>query len=162
MRRTLLITVVLLITGIICSVLSHNGHAGEAKDKVSAEVNLSKKLRRLLSAEMNSVQKGMTSLSIAIPAGKWNEIVEVTGKMHKGYIMKEKLSQKEMEEFNRSLPEGYQSIDREYREMVDQIENAAKNRRGEQVSFYFYRLTESCIQCHAQYATKRFPDFKER
>ncbi len=160
MRRTVLIIVVLCITGIMCSVFTHKGRAGEAKDTVVAEINISKKLRRVLSAEMNSVQQAITGLSIAIPAGKWNEIAETAGKMNNGYIMKKRLSKGEMAEFNRAVSEDYQSIDREFHEMTDQLMKAAKSRRGEQVNFYFYRLTETCIQCHAQYAKKRFPDFK--
>ncbi len=159
MHRNVIITAVLIIMGITCLTFSHQVYGDQANND-SDRIQLSKKQRRMLSAEMNAVQKGMTVLSIAIPAGRWNEIAEIAGKMNEGYIMK-KLSSAEVEEFNLVLPEGYKEINLEYHEMADNIMKAAKSRRGEQVNFFFYRLNESCMQCHAKYAKKRFPGFKE-
>ncbi len=159
MYRNTFIAAVLIIMGIICLTFSHQVYGDQANND-SDKIQLSKKQHRLLSAEMNAVQKGMTVLSIAIPAGRWNEIDEIAGKMNEGYIMK-KLSSAELGEFNLALPEGYQVINREYHEMAYNIMKAAKSRSAEQVNLFFYRLNESCIQCHAKYAKKRFPGFKD-
>ncbi len=125
-----------------------------------SEIHLSKKVRRLLSAEMNRIQNGMTSLVIAVSAGKWNEISLVTGKMEKGYIMKQKLTEEQREEFNSSLPEGYKKINNEFQETLSQIIRAAGEHDGLLVNSYFSRLNKTCISCHSKYAKKRFPGFQ--
>ena len=153
MQRKIIAVVLLLTVGIIFNVSGGNVEADRAG------INLSKKLRRILSAEMNAVQKGMTDIVIAIPAAKWDDIITTTRKMREGYIIKKKLSEKEMEEFNKSLPSGYKAIDDEFGKTADQLMQAAERHNGEQVNFYFYKLNETCISCHTKYANKRFPNF---
>lgn len=130
------------------------------EEKGLYEIPLPKKIHRVLSAEMNRVQNAMTNLAIAVPAGHWEDIIETAGKMKEGYIMETKLSKEEMEEFNNALPPGYRALDREYRDAAGRLRDASEKRDSEQVIFHFYKLTESCIRCHAKYATKRFPGLK--
>jgi hypothetical protein len=125
-----------------------------------SEIHLSKPVRRLLSAEMNRIQNGMTNLAIAIPAGKWGEIAQTSEKMSEGYIMKQKLSKEQMKEFNESLPDGYKVINDEFHKTAGQLIHAAKEHNGRLVNSYFLKLNETCIKCHAKYAKKRFPGFK--
>ena len=130
------------------------------EDKGLSEIPLPKKIHRVLSAEMNRIQNGMTNLAVAIPAGHWKDIIENSKKMKEGYIMKKKLSKEQMETFNNSLPPGYLELDREFQEAAGRLISASGERDGKKVSLHFYKLTESCIKCHAKYATKRFPDLK--
>ncbi len=102
----------------------------------------------------------MTNLVIAVSAGKWNEISLVSGKMEKGYIMRQKLTKEQREEFNSSLPEGYKKINNEFQESLSQIIRAAGEHDGLLVNSYFSRLNKTCISCHSKYAKKRFPGFK--
>jgi len=125
------------------------------------EIPLSKHLRRLLSAEMNAVQNGMSNLSIAVPAGHWSDISKTAKIMNQGYLMKKKLSKKQWEEFYRSLPPGYREIDREFHKAAGLLEKAAGEQDVEGVNAYVCRLNESCVKCHSKYAKKRFSGFKK-
>jgi hypothetical protein len=142
----------LLITGITHKEI-YSAHVDKNK------LSISKKLRRILSAEMNAVQNGITNLAIAIPAGKWNDVVEIAQKMKKTYIFKKKLSKKQLDEFNRSVPLGYKDIDGEFYSSADQMSKAALEHNLKQVNLYFYKLMESCVKCHFSYASHRFPGF---
>ena len=146
----------------ICFVILMTAVAACAEKNLDekTEIQLSKKVRRLLSAEMNRIQNGMTNLVIAVSAGKWDEISLVSGKMEKGYIMRQKLTREQREEFNSSLSEGYKKINNEFHEILSHLIRAAGEHDGLLVNSYFSRLNETCIRCHAKYAKKRFPGFK--
>jgi hypothetical protein len=126
-----------------------------------SEIKLLRKTHRALTAEMNALQNGMTNLAIAIPAGRLGEIAETAKKMKEGYIMKEVLSKEQMEEFKSSLQKGYTEIDREFHEILGKLSDSAQKKDREHVNYYYYKLTENCVRCHAMYAGKRFPDFKK-
>lgn len=137
------------------------GGAQEVKSDEVSDIKLSRKIHRALTAEMNALQNGMTNLVIAIPAGRLSEIAETAKKMKEGYIMKEVLSKEQKEEFKRSLPKGYIEIDREFHEILGKLSDSAQGKDREHVNYYYYKLTENCVRCHAMYARKRFPDFKK-
>jgi len=133
----------------------------EKKDFIErTSLVLSKKLQRILSAEMNSVQHGMTNLAIAIPAGNWNSVAETAGSIRDGYILDKQLSEKEMKEFQNSLPAGYALIDREFKQMAKDMIDAAIKADADEVNRLYYRLNGTCIDCHVKYAKDRFPGFQ--
>ncbi|MEN8264142.1 MAG: hypothetical protein ABFR82_11820 [Nitrospirota bacterium] len=152
--------ITLLLCIFIIILMSAVAVCAEKNPDEKAEIHLSKKVRRLLSAEMNRIQNGMTNLVIAVSAGKWNEISLVSGKMEKGYIMRQKLTEEQREEFNSSLPEGYKKINNEFQEVLSHLIRAAVEHDGLLVNSYFSRLNKTCISCHSKYAKKRFPGFK--
>ncbi len=160
MPGILLKRVGLCAVGILLSVSVSLGHAEKITNHEGPEINISKKLRRILSAEMNATQRSMNNLAIAIPAGHWDDIMENVKKMKEGYIMKKKLSTKQMEDFFGSLPAGYNEIDREFKKTVRDMITAAGEQNSERTNYHYFKLNESCIKCHSKYAKKRFPGFK--
>lgn len=160
MKRILAIVIIFVAFGSIVYLPASADHPGEKESDERTSLTLSKKLQRLLSAEMNSVQHGMTNLAIAIPAGDWNSVAETARIIMDGYILEKKLSNKKMKEFRKSLPAGYNSIDRKYKQMAKDMIDAAKKGDAEAVNMAFYKLNWTCIECHLKYAKKRFPGFK--
>jgi len=162
MNRTLVIALTLLAVVFASAsvILSGEKHRDHVSGKGETELSLSKNIKRILSAEMNGIQKGMTVLAIAIPAGHWDDIAQTAGQMKESYIMNRKLTTKEREELHHSLPAGFQALDHEFHETAGLLKKAAAERNKELVHSYFCRLNETCVQCHSQYATKRFPDLK--
>lgn len=156
MRKNLLLLLCIIIVIIMTAVAA----CAEKNLDEKTEIHLSKKVQRLLSAEMNRIQNGMTNLVIAVSAGKWDEISLVCEKMEKGYIMRQKLTEEQREEFNSSLSEGYKKINNEFKETLSHLVLAAGEHDGLLVNSYFSRLNKTCISCHSKYAKKRFPGFK--
>jgi len=157
MKKMLIRLVLLLVVGFAFSV---SVTPAQEKKPEGSEIKLSQKLLRILSAEMNAVQSGMTNLSIAVPAGHWEDIAQTAKNIKEGYIMKKKLSNKEMDEFQSSLPAGYRELDSQFNKIAGRLLQAAGQHDSVQVSLYLCQLNESCVKCHSQYAAKRFPDFK--
>ncbi len=156
MRKNVLLELCALVYLVMLAAAAY----AEVYPKERSGIHLSKPVRRLLSAEMNRIQNGMTNLAIAIPAGKWGEIAQTSKKINEGYIMKQKLSKEQMKEFNASLPNGYKKIDDEFHKTAGQLIHASKERDGWLVNSYYSKLNQTCIKCHARYAKKRFPGFK--
>ena len=136
MKRSLLIMIMVLV-GFSGPTTTNYVNAGEDREE---GFQLSRKLRRILSAEMNAVQNGITNLSIAVPAGRWNEISETAGKMKETYILKRKLSKSEIDELNKSFPAGYRELDSAFTKSAAMLAKAAEEHNGEQVSLFFNSL----------------------
>ena len=150
---------VIIIFIIVCIPLFFSHSRGEeTKSAGGQELTLSREFQRLLAAEMNAIQNGMTDLVMAIPAGQWDTIVVTARSMNETYIINKKLSGKEKAEFESSLPKGYRDIDTDFKELTSGMIHAAEQRNMEKVSVLFHRLMENCLQCHSQHAKTRFPD----
>jgi hypothetical protein len=88
---------VFVAAGILAAaVFVHGAAAAESKEQTLFQLNLSQKILRVLKGEMNAIQNSMTNLSIAIPAGKWSDILETAEQMQAGYFLKKKLSGDQM------------------------------------------------------------------
>ena len=159
MKRILAIVIILIAFGSIVYLPAFANHLEVKQTVERTSLMLSTKLQRLLSAEMNSVQHGMTNLAIAIPAGDWNSVAETARAIRQGYIFNKKLSKQEMLEFIKSLPAGYNRMDQEYKQMAESMIDAAEKWDAEAVNMAFYKLNGTCIACHVKYAKKRFPGF---
>jgi hypothetical protein len=161
MNRTFGIVIALSVVIFINpSVIVSGENNQDGGNREEQKIHLPEKMSRVLSAEMNRLQNGMTILAIAIPAGIWSDIAETAGKMKEGYIMKNKLSKKEMDNFHASLPSGYLGIDNEFQEATALLINAAKKHDIRSVNVYFCKLNETCVDCHSRFGSKRFPGLR--
>ncbi len=134
-----------------------NSH--ETKKDVSGIESLSPELRELLTKEMVALQNGMMSVIPAYVAGDWSEIESIAHKMKNSYILKQRLTDEQIKELHTSLPESFIKIDEQFHYLSGMLNHAAKNKKVELVGFYFSKLSESCVNCHAQFAAHKFPAF---
>ncbi len=158
MKKRIAVLLVFTVIGLLINIIY-------LKNLYSADIDfktlLPKKLHRALTGEMNALQNSMTTLAIAIPAGRMNEVTVIAGKIKNGYIIRKVLSPEQIEQLNGSLPLGYQKMDREFYKITNKLEHAAESQNIHEVSLYYYNLTKMCVQCHAEYAKKRFPGFRK-
>lgn len=160
MRKILVIT--FIISAVVCAHIS-SAQTGDPTDvNKGPEIRLSEKNKRLLSAEMNAIQRGMNSLAISVPAGHWEDIAGTSQTMRAGLIMKKKLSKQQMNEFSDSLPTQYREMDRDFKKAAQGLADAAGNRDIDKVNSYFCKISETCSKCHNKFAKKRFPGFKRQ
>ena len=134
-------------------------HSHETKNDITGIESLSPELRDLLKKEMLALQKGMMSVIPAYVAGNWSEIESIAHKMKNSYILKQSLTDKQVKELHTSLPESFIKLDQNFHYLSGMLNHAAKNKKAELVGFYFSKLSESCVNCHSQYALHKFPAF---
>jgi hypothetical protein len=119
--------------------------------------SLSPELRTLLSKEMVAIQQGMTAIIPAYVSGSWSEIEQIARRIKNSYILKQSLTDHQLHELHSTLPEGFIKQDQHFHYLSGMLEHAASNKKAELVGFYFSKMSESCVSCHSQYASHRFP-----
>jgi hypothetical protein len=151
----------ILLVIFVFSVFSNISHASEQQPQGRAidQVTLPKELRDVLVSEMRSIQEGMESLVSAIASGDWHDVSQIAHKLRDSYIMKQKLTERQLEELHHSLPPGFQELDQSFHHLAGMLSHVAEHGHDELVTFYFYKLADSCVACHSKYATHRFPGF---
>ncbi len=124
----------------------------------STELNLDAGLRQLLREEMQAIQTGMMSLVPAIASGDWGEVARIGKKMQGSYILKQKLTPEQRHTLHSSLPAEFIKRDQAFHKDAGMLAHAAEMGHPDIANFYVYKLITACVECHAEFATQRFPN----
>jgi hypothetical protein len=136
----------------------HQTHESHKKQEKAKGVEaLSHVLRHLLRQEMQALQTGMMSIIPAYISGDWAAIENTAKKMKDSYILKQNLTDAQMHELHSLLPHAFIEKDQKFHYLAGMLEHAAKNEKPELINFYFSEMNESCLGCHSQFATHKFP-----
>lgn len=128
----------------------------------SGPIELSPELTRLLRAEMAELSGAVQTVAAAIAAGDWEAVESTSAKMHDSYIMRQSLTPAQAAELNAALPEHFKHLDGAFHARSRRLGEAAAKHDAELAAFQFSRLLEACAQCHAAYASERFPGFSRQ
>jgi len=71
--------------------------------------------------------------------------------------MRQKLTKVQKDELHRVLPKQFIEMDQDFHNSAGMLAYAAEMKNADVVNFYFFKLNNACITCHAKYATERFP-----
>lgn len=123
--------------------------------------HLSEPLRAALNAEMAALQGGLVELMPAIVAGRWDEVARIGRQMRDSYIMKQALSEEQIEELHHALPASFLELDARFHYLAGMLSHAAEAKKPELVGFYLGTMTETCIRCHARHAQAKFPKLSD-
>ena len=134
-----------------------DAHKHEAHTKTSGVEALSPDLRNLLSKEMLALQDGMMSIIPAYISGNWSEIETTAEKMKSSYILKQSLTESQAKELHSVLSPEFIEKDQRFHYLAGMLEHAAQSKKAELINFYFSEMNESCANCHAAFATHKFP-----
>lgn len=134
-----------------------SGHTAEPHTPAGNHLQLSPALMQLLKQEMNAIQKGMQELIPAIIAGNWQEAADIGEHIRHSYIMQQALTDAQINELQHGLPPAFLELDQSFHHSAGMLAHAAKKHNAELVSFYFYKLTDTCVACHSKFAEYRFP-----
>lgn len=138
--------------------------ADEQNEQKHANVSevemLSQDLRNLLSQEMLALQSGMMSVIPAYISGDWSAIEATAGKIKRSYILNQSLTESQVKELNSILPPEFFEKDQRFHYLAGMLEHAAKSKKPELINFYFSEMNESCVGCHAVFATHKYPALK--
>ena len=147
----------IIFLAILLPTMSLGADKHEVHENASGVELLSPDLLNLLSKEMLALQSGMMSIIPAYIAGNWEEIETTAEKMKSSYILKQSLTESQMKELHSLLPPEFIKKDQSFHYLAGMLEHAAKSEKPELVNFYFSEMIESCIDCHAAFATHKFP-----
>jgi len=123
---------------------------------------LSPELRKLLQKEMQALQNGMMEIIPAYISGDWSKIDNIALKMKNSFILRQALTDKQKHELHSVLPETFIKLDQQFHYLSGMLSHVAKNKKQELVGFYFSKLGESCVGCHEQFATHKFPALSKK
>ena len=142
---------------LLAPVVGHTEHPTDQRAPPSGDhLHLSPALMELLKQEMNAIQKGMQALIPAIASGNWQDVAETGKHIQHSYIMQQQLTDAQMEELHHELPAAFLELDQSFHHSAGMLAHAAEMHNAEVVSFYFYKLTDTCVACHRKFAVYRF------
>ena len=122
-------------------------------------LTMSEDIKLLLIREMLAVEEGMQALLSSIAKGQWHTSAEIAKKIQSSYILKQSLTAEQKAHLHHSLPEQFIKLDHSFHEYAGMLAHAAEAKNPDVVNFYFYKMTDSCVQCHSRYAREKFPGF---
>ena len=122
-------------------------------------LKLSPKLRSALVAEMAGMKTGVAELSVALASGDWAQASKRARVIRDSYILKQKLSRTELEELEHALPPEFAHLDARFHQHAEALAHAAERHDAELAGFYFGRMLDGCMNCHARYATHTLTGF---
>jgi len=153
-KAVLLLTLFLLITG--CSDL----HFKDQHTPLSTPhqpIQINPEIHALLQQEMQAIQKGMMSLIPAIASGDWEKVAEIGDSIEGSYLLKQKLTAEQRHALHQSLPAEFIKQDQAFHQSAGMLAHAAEMGNADIVSFYLYKLTRACVECHTEFASEKFP-----
>ena len=133
---------------------SHHRAEGEAPP---AELVLPDHLREKLVVEMRAISEGMGVLLTHLSMGDADSSADVAGKIRDTFILKQELSQEELQELISLLPEGFITMDRAFHGTAGKLSASAASGDFDSAIEHFTTMSRACVSCHASYAAKRFP-----
>jgi hypothetical protein len=147
-----------LLPAVVLANDEHHQQEHHASEKSSgSEIHLSPALRQLLNAEMAAIENGMQELIPAIASGEWKMVASIARNISDSFIMKQKLTMEQKEELHRVLPPLFIEMDKDFHASAAMLSHAAEMKNADVVNFYFFKLTNACVDCHGKYAAQRFP-----
>lgn len=143
----------------LSTALAFGAHAQESNHQ-SPVLELSPPLRTALIEEMQQVDANMQRIVTSLARGDWSSLVECSKNIKGSFILEQNLSAEQRAELHAALPEEFLALDARFHETAGRLAVAAGRSDAELAAFYTYKLAESCVYCHEQYAPHRFPGFE--
>ena len=125
----------------------------------SQELNLPIDIKQLLKKEMLAIENGMQNLISTIAAGDWQQTAKIGKQIQASYLMKQNLTDEQLRHLHHILPKQFIKLDHSFHHYAGMLAHAAEVKNADVVSFYFYKMNDSCIQCHSSYAQSKFTGF---
>ena len=155
MKKLVQLSLLAVLIPALCHAKEDISH--QAKGERSGITTLSPELRELFSREMIELQNGMMEIIPLYVAGNLDEISTIARKMESSYVLKQNLSKSQVHELHSKLSGSFIELDQQFHYLAGMLEHVASMRKIELVGFYISKMNETCVRCHTEYATHRFP-----
>jgi len=122
---------------------------------------LNMKTQVSLLEEMRMIKGGMDKLLQYMISGDFEAIQKEAISIRNSFVFVKSLSKEQKQEIGKILPRSFMILDNELHEAANEMANFAEFEDTENVKLYYDKMTNSCIKCHAKFATRRFPNWKD-
>ena len=122
---------------------------------------LTPKLKELISKEMQQVAQATAELAGAIAGGNHASAMQLGAAVRDSFILKRSLTEQDKKDLMSAVPPGFVALDRHFHATAGKLAHAAEGKDSELQGFYFYKMLEACVACHARFASDRFPGLSE-
>lgn len=156
--RPLFIFVMMSLFISACSIAAEKNFVHQTNEE---HLNFPEDIKSLLKQEMLAVEKGMQELVSTIAVGDWQKTAKIGKQIQASYIMKQSLTTEQMKYLHHSLPGQFIKLDHRFHDFAGMLAHAAEVKNADVVNFYFYKMSDSCVQCHSRYAKERFSGFSD-
>ena len=130
-----------------------HGHHGQHADRDRPEaLELSERLSTVLREEMRLIEREMGHLSASLDAGDHPTAAASATKIARSFILEQELSDTEIQELDRALPEAFVNLDREFHDNADALAKAVQTEDLQRARSMFTQMRGACAICHTQYA----------
>jgi hypothetical protein len=155
MIKLVQLTLLAVLIPTLC--LGEENISRQAKGEHSGTEALSPELREIYSREMVELQNGMIAIIPLYISGNLDEIAKIARKMESSYVLQQNLSKSQVHELHSKLPGSFMMLDQQFHYLAGMLEHVANMEKIELVGFYISKMSETCVRCHTEYATHRFP-----
>ncbi|MBU1024116.1 hypothetical protein KKB99_07525, partial [bacterium] len=156
--RNIMLLVSLLFT---CFLLPSNriiAQEDEAFELMPDEVfmkitGLAEKIR----ANMGKCEESLAKIALAIPRGEYDVIVEEIEKIDEKFSIEAAMTVDEYDQYSSMITPEFIFADQNLHMYAGSLKDVAKENHLEDTLFQFGLVLQSCVDCHYEFAKKRFP-----
>lgn len=159
MRRSIVIVVAIVVSLVVTGADAEQESPAPQDDWRLPTLKLSTTQRGAVNAEMRGRKDGVVQISVAIAQGDWEMAVDRAASIRDRSIMRGRLTRKQIEELDRSLPAAFVKADERFRQDADALGRAMSARNSDLAISHFSKMLRACVGCHALYATHIFRGF---
>ena len=164
---------ILIIVGIVSMLVggmmvkhhfsNHDNHEITENIKVESPViQWTPSTKSALVKEMYSINKNYQELVSNLAQGDWAKVIENSHNIHSAFILKQELSEEDMADLHRILPERFIEMDSKFHVHELKLAIAAKEKDGELALIYSGKMMDGCVSCHQVFAKDRFEGFSSQ
>lgn len=118
-----------------------------------------KKEASAINEQMRIIQAKMDDILLNISIGDWKKISSSAKELESNFILKSKNARKEI--YTGVLPDEFVALDKAFHQSAQFIRVGANIKDSSTVNSNFFRMMNTCVKCHANYAPIRFDMFKD-
>ena len=140
---------------------SETAHPEIEISELPTEINLPPELQELLNKEMIEIQSAMQQLIPLMATGNSDKTAQLAEQIKKSFILKKSLSPGELKQLVQLLPAHFVQLDRAFHSNAGKLAESAKQSDFIESGKIYGTMVSGCINCHSQFATKRFPNLNQ-
>ena len=142
-RHKKLFTIIIVMMIVIIGAFFMKHHWGNHEDHLAqhnssegdtAIIEWTPSIRSALQNEMKAITVNYQNLVTGITQGNWEDVVEQSHAIYSSFILKQELSEEDMQTLHRILPERFIEMDTQFHDQAKKLAMAAKQHDSKLVS----------------------------